>query len=67
MINMQSLMDDAKWFATVRDLRWPDGVRCLHGDILEITKQGRDDTQPGGPVAYGQKNGGKAVHYLDPW
>ena len=46
MINMQSLMDDAKCFATVRDMRWPDGVRCPHCDSPEITKQGRDDTQP---------------------
>jgi transposase-like protein len=46
MINLQSLMDDAKCFATVRDMRWPDGARCPHGDSPEITKQGRDDTQP---------------------
>jgi transposase-like protein len=46
MINLQSLMDDAKCFATVRDRRWPDGVRCPDGDSPEITKQGRDDTQP---------------------
>lgn len=46
MINMQSLMDDAKCFATVRDIRWPDGVTCPHCDSPEITKQGRDDTQP---------------------
>jgi transposase-like protein len=46
MIHMQSLMDDAKCFATVRDMRWPDGVRCPDGDSPEITKQGRDETQP---------------------
>ena len=46
MINLPSLMDDAKCFATVRDMRWPDGARCPHGDSPEITKQGRDDTQP---------------------
>ena len=46
MINLQSLMDDAKCFATVRDMRWPDGVRCPDGDSPEITKQGRDETQP---------------------
>ena len=45
MINMQSLMDDAKCFATVRDMRWPDGVKCPHCDSPEITRQGRDDTQ----------------------
>jgi transposase-like protein len=46
MINMQSLMDDAKCYATVRDMRWPDGVRCPHCASPEITKQGHDDTQP---------------------
>jgi transposase-like protein len=45
MINLQSLMDDAKCFATVRDMRWPDGVRCPDCDSPEITKQGRDETQ----------------------
>ena len=45
MINLPSLMDDAKCFATVRDMRWPSGVRCPHCDSPEITKQGRDDTQ----------------------
>jgi transposase-like protein len=46
MINMQSLMDDTKCFATVREMRWPDGVTCPHGESPEITQQGRDDTQP---------------------
>ena len=46
MINLQSLMDDAKCFATVRDMRWPDGVKCPHCGSPGITKQGRDETQP---------------------
>jgi transposase-like protein len=46
MINLQSLMDDAKCFATVRDMRWPNGVTCPHCESPEITKQGHDDTQP---------------------
>jgi len=46
MINLQSLMDDAKCFATVRDMRWPGGVQCPHCESPEITKQGHDDTQP---------------------
>ena len=46
MIHMPSLMDDAKCVATVRDMRWPDGVQCPHCDSPEITKQGHDDTQP---------------------
>ena len=46
MINLQSLRDDAKCFATVRDMRWPNGVKCPHCESPEITKQGHDDTQP---------------------
>jgi transposase-like protein len=46
MIHIQSLINDAKCFATVRELRWPQGVQCPHGDSSDITKQGHDDTQP---------------------
>ena len=43
---MQSLIDDAKCFETVRDLRWPNGVHCPTCDSSEVTTQGRDETQP---------------------
>lgn len=46
MIHIQSLIDDAKCFETVRALRWPDGVCCPSCESVEITQQGRDDTQP---------------------
>ena len=46
MIHIQSLIDDTKCFETVRALRWPNGVCCPRCDSFEITKQGRDDTQP---------------------
>lgn len=46
MIHIQSRIDDATCFETVRALRWPDGVRCPTGDSSELTKQGRADTQP---------------------
>lgn len=46
MINLQNLLDDAKCYETVRQLRWPTGVRCPHCESAEITKQGRDSTQP---------------------
>src|SRR5215475_15355456 len=46
MIHMQSLIDDAKCFETVRALRWPDGVRCPTCDSPKVTKPGRHDTQP---------------------
>ena len=46
MVNIQALIDDAKCFEAVRALRWPDGVRCPECGSPEVTKDGRDDTQP---------------------
>src|SRR5688500_15201007 len=46
MINLPSLMVDAKCFATLLVIHCPDAVRCPHGESAEITKQGRDETQP---------------------
>jgi transposase-like protein len=46
MIHIQSLIDDAKCFETVRNIRWPDGVQCPTCDSAEVTNQGRDETQP---------------------
>ena len=28
MLNIQHLIDDAKCFEVIRELRWPDEVRC---------------------------------------
>ena len=46
MVNIQSLIDDAKCFETIRTMRWPDGVRCPECGSDRITKDGRDETQP---------------------
>ena len=46
LLNIQSLIDDAKCFQTVRDLRWPNGVSCPHCSSPVVTKQGYDETQP---------------------
>jgi transposase-like protein len=46
MIQIQSLIDDTKYVATVHALRWPEGVRCPICDSSQVTKHGRDDTQP---------------------
>lgn len=45
MLNIQDLIDDAKCFATVRKLRWPDGVKCPHCGAQTITKRGFHNTQ----------------------
>jgi len=46
MINLQSLLDDNKSYETICQLRWPAGVCCPHCESSEVTKQGRDTTQP---------------------
>ena len=46
MVNIQNLIDDAKCFATVHDLRWADGLFCPHCTSDRIIKRGFDETQP---------------------
>ena len=46
MLNLQQLIDEAKCDETVRELRWPAGVRCAHCDSRQVTQQGWDTTQP---------------------
>ena len=46
MVSIQALIDDAKCYEAVRSMRWPDGVRCPECNSAEVTKDGRDDTQP---------------------
>ena len=45
MVNIQDLIDDAKCYQTIRDMRWPDGVICPHCSSKSVIKNGRDDTQ----------------------
>lgn len=45
MINIQNLIDDAKCYETVRELRWAEGVRCPHCGSTQISKRGRDERQ----------------------
>ena len=46
MINLRDLIDDAKCYQTVRDLRWPEGISCPHCSSLIVIKDGKDETQP---------------------
>lgn len=55
MIHIQALIDDAKCFETVRQLRWPEETTCPQCGSAQVTKQGRDETQPAR-----QRYGGKA-------
>ena len=46
MLKFHDLLDNAKCYEQVRQLRWPDGVVCPHCNCLDVTRQGKDDTQP---------------------
>ena len=45
MINIQQLIDDAKCYESVREMRWPEAVRCPHCSSAEISKRGHDERQ----------------------
>ena len=45
LVKIQDLINDAKCFEVVRDLRWPAGVRCPHCADEHVIKFGRDETQ----------------------
>ena len=46
LVNLTSLIDDAKCFALVRQHRWPEGVRCPGCGSATVVRHGGDDTQP---------------------
>jgi len=45
MINIQRLIDDAQCYEIVRELRWPDGVRCPHCGSAKVNRRGHDERQ----------------------
>jgi transposase-like protein len=45
LLNLSSLIDDAKCYALVRQQRWPEGVRCPGCGSAAVIRHGRDDTQ----------------------
>jgi transposase-like protein len=45
LLNIQRLMDDAKCYEVVRELRWPEGVRCPGCGSEQVNKRGFHDHQ----------------------
>ena len=43
MVNLEQLIDDAKCYEVVRDLRWPDQVTCPKCGSKQIQKRGHHD------------------------
>jgi transposase-like protein len=46
LVNLSSLIDDAKCYELVRQHRWPEGARCPGCGSASVARHGRDDTQP---------------------
>jgi transposase-like protein len=44
MVNIRDLIDDARCYQTVREMRWPDRILCLHCSSESVIKDKRDDT-----------------------
>ena len=45
LVNLSSLIDDARCYELVRQHRWPGGVRCPRCESASIARDGRDDTR----------------------
>jgi transposase-like protein len=45
LVNLSSLIDDARCYELVRQHRWPDGVRCPRCGSASVARDGRDGTQ----------------------
>lgn len=45
-LTLTRLIDDAKCYETVRQLRWETGVGCPKCRRTQVIKRGKDDTQP---------------------
>ncbi len=45
-LNLTHLMDDAKCYEAVRQMRWKTGVCCPKCNSQSVIKRGKDETQP---------------------
>ena len=45
LVNLSSLIDDARCYALVRQQRWPERVRCPACGGATVIRHGHDDSQ----------------------
>jgi transposase-like protein len=45
LIKLTTLLDEAKCYEIIRQLRWPDGVVCLHCRGTAVVRNGHDDRE----------------------
>jgi transposase-like protein len=67
LVNLATLIDDAKCFALVRQHRWPDGVRCPGCGSAAVARHGRDETHRcrrhrSGPAGIAGASAGEGPH-----
>ena len=46
MLTLSKLIDENKCYEIIRQLRWPDGVRCVECGSSSVTKRGKHETHP---------------------
>ena len=46
ILSIDRLIDDAKCYEVVREIRWPDGVKCPHCGSVDINKRGFRERHP---------------------
>ncbi len=42
-INLLNLMDEAKCYTLLREIRWSAGLKCVHCSSKQIIKNGHDE------------------------
>lgn len=45
MLRIQALVDDAKCYEEVRQMRWADGVKCPSCGSIEVNRRGNDERE----------------------
>ena len=45
IISIKQLVSEEQCYTAIRQLRWPDKIRCPHCDSEHIIKRGRHSTQ----------------------
>jgi transposase-like protein len=45
LIKLTNLLDEAKCYEVIRQLRWPDGIVCLHCSGTGVVRNGHDDRE----------------------
>jgi hypothetical protein len=47
LIKLTNLLDEAKCYEVIRQLRWPDGIVCLHCSGTGVVRNGGSMSKPG--------------------